>query len=177
MAKVLLGNIMGPSGPQGETGPQGPVGETGPAPVKGVDYFTEEDIQALSAYYAPATESTDYPGCYYRMVNGAQEWINPPMVADVEYLTTERWNGKPVYTKYISTFGTMPDNTSKQIALDIEPATVISIGGYCTQGSAYRNLIEIDCEAYVTAEWNLNVNTKWMASAYTAHIVLKYVKN
>lgn len=60
---------MGPMGPQGEVGPQGPQGEQGPAgevgpmgpegpagkdgadgytPVKGVDYFTEEDIAALN---------------------------------------------------------------------------------------------------------------------------------
>ena len=59
----------GPMGPQGEVGPQGPQGEQGPAgevgpmgpegpagkdgadgytPVKGVDYFTEEDIAALN---------------------------------------------------------------------------------------------------------------------------------
>lgn len=28
---------------------------------------------------------------------GAWEWDNPPMVAGVEYRTTERWDGKPVY--------------------------------------------------------------------------------
>lgn len=60
---------QGPMGPQGEVGPQGPQGEQGPAgevgpmgpegpagkdgadgytPVKGVDYFTEEDIAALN---------------------------------------------------------------------------------------------------------------------------------
>lgn len=40
----------GPVGPQGEQGIQGPQGETGEAghtPVKGVDYWTEEDIQEL----------------------------------------------------------------------------------------------------------------------------------
>lgn len=46
-------------------------------------------------------ESDEYPGCYYRMVDGETEWLNPPMVADVEYRTTERCNGKPVYVKYI----------------------------------------------------------------------------
>lgn len=29
------------------------------------------------------------------------EWINPPMAAGVEYCTTERWQGKPVYRKLI----------------------------------------------------------------------------
>ena len=30
MAKVDLGNVVGPQGPKGDTGAQGPIGETGP---------------------------------------------------------------------------------------------------------------------------------------------------
>ena len=48
-----------------------------------------------------ATESTDYPGCYYRMVDGAQEWINPPMIDGVEYRTTEKFEGKSVYCQLV----------------------------------------------------------------------------
>ena len=46
-------------------------------------------------------ESTDYPGCYYRTVDGVVEWLNPPMLLGVEYRTTERYLGKPVYKKLI----------------------------------------------------------------------------
>ena len=42
-------------------------------------------------------ESTDYPGCYYRTVDGVVEWFNPPMELGEEYRTTERYNGKPVF--------------------------------------------------------------------------------
>ena len=45
-------------------------------------------------------EDTTYPGCYYRIVDGVTEWINPPMVVGNEYRTTERWNGKVVYTMF-----------------------------------------------------------------------------
>ena len=34
---------VGPQGPQGEPGEQGPAGEAGHTPVKGTDYWTEED--------------------------------------------------------------------------------------------------------------------------------------
>ena len=51
---------------------------------------------------APAIESKDYPGCYYRMVDGEVEWLNPPMVTGVEYRTTERRDGKPVYRKLVN---------------------------------------------------------------------------
>jgi hypothetical protein len=47
---------------------------------------------------AEAYEHNQYRGCYYRMVNGEQEWINPPMIIDVEYRTTERMHGYTVYT-------------------------------------------------------------------------------
>ena len=33
---------------------------------------------------------------------GEWEYVNPPMVIGVEYRTTERWNGKPVYRKLVS---------------------------------------------------------------------------
>ena len=43
-------------------------------------------------------ESTDYPGCIYRKLSdGTVEWVNPPMIQDVEYRTIERYFGKPVY--------------------------------------------------------------------------------
>ena len=42
-------------------------------------------------------EDTTYPGCYYRMVDGEKEWLNPPMVLNTAYRTTERYNGKPVW--------------------------------------------------------------------------------
>lgn len=46
---------------------------------------------------APAIESTDKPGCYYRMVGNEKEWLNPFMESGVEYRTTERYWGEPVY--------------------------------------------------------------------------------
>ena len=62
----------------------------------------------------PAIESDEHSGCYYRMVNGKREWINPPMVIGTEYRTTERWNGKPVFTKAID-FGLLPDDGYKNM--------------------------------------------------------------
>lgn len=55
-----------------------------------------DDLDALGV------EDTTYPGCYYRTVDGATEWINSPMIVGTEYRTTERWNGKVLYTEIIS---------------------------------------------------------------------------
>lgn len=52
-------------------------------------------------YVMPAIESEEHPGCYYHTVDGAIEWINPPLVPGVEYRTTERFTERPVYTKFV----------------------------------------------------------------------------
>ena len=46
----------------------------------------------------------EYQSCFYRIINGEKEWLNPPVVYNnigeypTEYRTAERWNKKPVYT-------------------------------------------------------------------------------
>ena len=68
-----------------------------PAQVDQLDHTAQEIDDGIGF------ESTDYPGCYYRMVDGVVEWFNPPMLIGVEYRTTERYFGKPVYTMAFST--------------------------------------------------------------------------
>ena len=63
-----------------------------PAQVDQLDHTAQEIDDGIGF------ESTDYPGCYYRTVDGVIEWLNPPMVVGPEYRTTERYQGKPVYT-------------------------------------------------------------------------------
>jgi hypothetical protein len=69
-------------------------------------------------------ESTEYPGCFYRDVGGATEWLNPPMVPGTEYRTTERFNNKPVYTKVIN-FGALPNATEKKVSSGLSGSNVI----------------------------------------------------
>lgn len=82
-----------------------------------------------------AIESSEYSGCYYRMVDGEQEWLNPPMIKGEEYRTTERFevnvevNGevkpvvKPVYVKYFTYYidetNTTLDATNIHTVLEI----------------------------------------------------------
>ena len=56
-------------------------------------------------------------GVSMRKVEGnwkPMEWINPPMVLGVEYRTTERYQGKPVYVKLVDC-GTLPNATTKKV--------------------------------------------------------------
>lgn len=78
-------------------------GESGGTPItpEALNHM-EKGIKAVYTSFAPAVESADYPGCYYRTVNGVVEWLNPPMVPGVEYRTTERFDGKAVYTRLVN---------------------------------------------------------------------------
>ena len=79
-------------------------------------------------------ESADYPGCYYRMVDGVTEWINPPMHLGVEYRTTERYLGKPVYVMAVD-YGPLPNTTTKDVEHGIANIeNVISAGGTISNG-------------------------------------------
>ena len=61
------------------------------------------------------------------------EWENPPLVLFEEYRTTERWNGKVVYTMLFD-FGAMPGAASaKQVTLPdgLNPGQIIRCEGSC----------------------------------------------
>ena len=47
---------------------------------------------------------------------GGWEWVNPPMVAGVEYRTTERYNNKPVYVKLVD-LGNCPSSSYKNVTV------------------------------------------------------------
>ena len=71
----------------------------------------------------PGTESST-AGCYTRTVDGVTEWINPPMAVGVEYRTTERYNGKALYTKLLD-LGALPVNSSKSVSTGLPSGTSI----------------------------------------------------
>ena len=85
------------------------------------------DITPINLGALPALLSTQYAGCYYRIVNGETEWINPPMESLAEYRTTERFDGKPVYTKLMDFFV----DSLEVASIDVPEAnTIIRYAGY-----------------------------------------------
>lgn len=59
------------------------------------------------------------------------EWENPPMVADVEYRTTERYNGKPVYVirKHFDELSGTSGSASGTSVAGLSVSTVVGISG------------------------------------------------
>lgn len=79
------------------------------------------------------TESEEHPGCYYRLVGQEKEWINPPMIASVEYRTSERRDGKPVYVKKLDI--TLPDQRGSgtfEIVSSVGWPNILDISGSFT---------------------------------------------
>lgn len=97
-----LASLKGEPGTPGKDGIDGDKGEKGEKGDKG----DKGDTGGFGI------EDTDHPGCYYRMVDGVKEWINPPMLPDVEYRTTERHNGKAVYAQFVD-MGEVPNSGVK----------------------------------------------------------------
>ena len=129
------------------------------------------NLAYILANYAVTKADTTYPSCYYRTVDGVKEWINPPMVSGVEYRTTERWMGKPVYTKIVA-FGNLPNTSSKYINWSPDSGTVAYVinAVAVTSNGSMLNVID-----------SANVNNIWVVtksdySAQTANIMLKYIK-
>lgn len=52
------------------------------------------------------------------------EYINPPMAVGVQYRTTERYKGEPVYTILING-GNIPKNSSKQVSYGVSPKSIV----------------------------------------------------
>ena len=106
------------------------------------------------------------------------EYINPKMELGVEYRTTERWNGKPVYTKLID-FGAMPNSTVKIVQHGITnidyplsaSVTARSASWAFTIPSAYN--VETDV---LFSLKELLIKTTVARSDYHAYFTVKYTK-
>lgn len=64
-----------------------------------------------------------------------EEWAIPPMVTGVEYLTTEKYNGKSVYTKLVD-FGALPNASAQKIAHNSNVDRVIRCVGSLNDGQS-----------------------------------------
>lgn len=149
-------------------------------------YYGGKKLSALFAEKAPGIADTTYPSCYYRMVDGVKEWLNPPMVVGVEYRTTERWNGKPVYATLLN-FGALPNNGRKAVVANINSAPTFTIVGglvaYLSSGITINGVgydagyFASGSHIMITSFANQAViNTDYDASGTTAYVLVKSVQ-
>lgn len=140
------------------------------------------DTDAVNRAYAhntfsPAKEDTTYPGCYYRMVSGVKEWLNPPLVEGVEYRTTERYAGKPVYI-LMKDLGSLPNAGSKTVedlATNVD-RIVDAVLNTASADACYHNSREVSWYVGSYGWPYCIIITTSDLSAYTARIKIKYTK-
>lgn len=126
-----------------------------------------------------------YYGCYMKRtykgdsVWDAWEWVNPPMIAGVEYLTTERWQGKPVYVKLLS-LGNLPNATEKSVKHNIanlDYPLSITAGAKSSSWSFALPLIESALTKFTFNHADIAIRCTGDWSGYTAFATLKYTKS
>ena len=118
----------------------------------------------LRRYYNPT--STEW---------SSWEWLNPPMQTGVEYRTTERWNGKPVYAKLID-FGLLPNISRKTISHNIQNVqSIVDIAATASNG-AIMNDMELAGSKFTANNSVIVCQSSMDQSSFTAKVLLKYTK-
>lgn len=114
------------------------------------------------------------------------EWVNPPMELGIEYRTTERFLGKPVYVKAFNV-SSLPNNSSLSVNIGTNSdgsadETIRAITGYgvTANGSTIPAFAwsrdpskKIYLQLYL---WIAFLDTTFDASSESATIVVKYTK-
>lgn len=149
------------------------------------------NVTAAKICAEPAIESTDSPGCYYRTVSGSAdyEWINPPMHPNVEYRTTERWNGRVVYTQMFKlatigesiTYTTMANPTGgypirfEAVAMSSDTSIVAPDIDYIVEGGPKIRLsVSVD-KNYIKGCWSSGLNALYTANPLSIYVRVWYV--
>lgn len=101
------------------------------------------------------------------------EWVNPPMELGVEYRTTERYEGKPVYVRLIN-FGALPNASKKTIAAPDNLKTSISYDIISTTGALLTGYDAIS--SFACSDGVIAIKTVVDESNTNVHVRLAYTK-
>jgi hypothetical protein len=96
------------------------------------------------------------------------EWVNPPMASGVEYRTTERYGGKPIYTKRVN-YGYI---TAGEHSIAHGIKNIDDVVGLEMINSTYGNFT-----SYFNASadrTNIHLNTPWNMGDFV--YIMKYTK-
>lgn len=132
----------------------------------------------------PCVESTEYPGCFYRVVGGETEWYNPPFVVGTEYRTTQRWKGKSVYAKLLQFTGLFPNGAQTYYFGNQFPGVteVVSVKANGTNGSIVVSLPFVDqannfsCWAYNNSGGQIAIASNYKTAYTTVYALVQYIK-
>lgn len=107
---------------------------------------------------------------------GAWEWVNPSMQLGVEYRTTERYLGKPVYCQLVN-FGALPNATQKVVKHNIpNVSSVISVYGSAQDQAIVVGAFGMQVTGINADNTNVAIWTSADLSNYSAYVAMKYTK-
>lgn len=110
-------------------------------------------------------------------LKATMEYLNPPLVLGVEYRTTERYLGKPVYCRLID-FGSLPNATSKMVYFNNNSSIIISAVGITSYKVLLLGTGENEHGATLKVRNNtVSIKTTDDQTHYTATILVKYYKD
>ena len=159
-----------------------------------IDVTTTRPDKALLQKFCPGTSGYQRYSLERRCISGVWypwEWVNPPMQIGVEYRTTERYQGKPVYAKSFN-IGALPagSGTSNRVKITSGISNADSIVDYrlvATDGYNFYMLpgrfLEdtFDCWVYGVNLSNGSPNFYICASkdmsSFTGVLTVKYTKS
>lgn len=107
------------------------------------------------------------------------EWVNPPMNVGVEYRTTERYLGKPVYTKVID-FGASPNNGVKNVNLgasNVDKICGASFHYYVpSTGENGVMVSHINYTGFLVSNTDVQIRTNTDKTDTNFYVTVKYTK-
>lgn len=106
------------------------------------------------------------------------EWSNPPLQIGVEYRTTERYLGKPIYVKLVN-FGALP-NTSYKLVNVAKNSQVIRVSGLVSNNRTIPGAFGTENNRLVIANGdssNIMIKTYADESASAANVTAWYIKS
>lgn len=145
-----------------------------------------EDVNSLQRNLS--IESESFPGCFYRIAsNGETEWLNPPDEVGVEYRTTERWGGNPVYQRKFS-IAALPaaSSTPLVVSTGIPAGTIVAIESFAfdtTDKYFYpfplmKSVSSASCTiSHIRTTGDMIIYSSVGLASCQAFVRLKYVKN
>lgn len=145
-----------------------------------VSLETYNDTKNPSKYIARLDVNTD--GMKFKTNGGeVEEWVNPPMEVGVEYRTTKRWRGKPVYTQVIHG-GSLPGSGSVNIKIPTSGSIhyIISAKGSLSDMRVFPShkiagSMSIDLETHAGGI-DVYVSHDWIAGS-SFYVTVEYTKN
>lgn len=111
-----------------------------------------------------------------------EEYVNPPMNEGIEFRTTERYLGKPVY-KIVLNLGALPSEGSASAQLPSSPVDIVELSAYAIATGTVDPLPvfnpstgAIKAILRKTGSFTVGIRVFEDMSAYSAYAVVKYTK-